>query len=426
MEVTEDGFGAFVGIDWAEAFHAFSVKGVEEAEAQLGEIPHEPEALEIWVNELRKRFPKGKIGVCLEQAKGPLMFHLMEYDCFVLYPVNPKSLKCFRESFVSSGAKDDPGDADYMRRMIEQHRDCMRAWEPDDPQTRMIAILTEDRRKMVSERAGLANRLTAALKAYFPQALEWMGDRIYGPLACDFVSTWERLDEIKRARKKTIRKFYQKHRCRDEELLQRRIEEIRAAVPLTMDEAIISTSVLKVRSIVRQLRVVNQAIREYDEQLEALFAEHPDADIFDSFPGAGEALAPRLLAAWGSDRDRHPDARSMQMYSGIAPVTKKSGKKGQQTPTIHRRYRCPKFLLQTFHEYARCSLQKSVWAKAYYTMMRDRGKRHHAALRALAFKWIRIMFRCWQDRCPYDEIKYLTALQRTHAPLLQYIAQAQA
>ena len=139
-----------------------------------------------------------------------------------------------------------------------------------------------------------------------------------------------------------------------------------------------------------------------------------------SLPGAGAALAPRLLAALGSQRDRYASAEEVQKYSGIAPVTERSGKK----KWVHFRWACPKFLRQSFHEWAEHSIAQSLWARAYYQQLRDRGKEHHAAVRALAFKWIRSVFRCWQDRAAYDENRYLAALAKRGSPLASVFAVA--
>jgi transposase len=140
---------------------------------------------------------------------------------------------------------------------------------------------------------------------------------------------------------------------------------------------------------------------------------HPDFFIFDSLPGAGAVMAPRLLAAFGSQRERYSSAGEVQTYTGIAPVMEKSGKK----KWVHFRWACPKFLRQSFHEWAGHSIAQSVWARSYYQQLRNRGKGHHAAVRALAFKWIRILFRCWKDRVAYDEDKYITALAQRGSPL---------
>jgi Transposase IS116/IS110/IS902 family len=163
-----------------------------------------------------------------------------------------------------------------------------------------------------------------------------------------------------------------------------------------------------------QLLSLIRAIQKFDSRIAHLFAQHADHDLFDSFPGAGDVCAPRLAAAFGTDRSRWDSAVEMQSHSGIAPVTERSGK----SLWIHHRLACPKFIKQTFHEFADQSVRFSKWARAYYDQMRARGKHHHAALRALAYKWIRILFRCWKDRSLYNEEKYLQALRQRGSSLL--------
>ena len=135
---------------------------------------------------------------------------------------------------------------------------------------------------------------------------------------------------------------------------------------------------------------------------------HPDFPIMDSFPGAGPALAPRLIAALGTDRSRFQSAQELQCYTGIAPVLEASG----QQRWVHSRWACPKFVRQTIHEWALHSMAKSDWAREYYQAQRGRGKSHHTAVRALGFKWLRVLYRCWQHRTPYQEQIYLQALAR--------------
>ncbi len=145
---------------------------------------------------------------------------------------------------------------------------------------------------------------------------------------------------------------------------------------------------------------------------------HPDGFIFSSLPGAGPVFAPRLLAAFGADRDRFATARELQQYTGIAPVTERSGK----STWVHWRYACSRFLRQSIVEWAGMSVRYSYWADAYYRYQRQKGKSHQAAVRALAFKWLRILFCCWKERRPYDEAKYLFSLRERHSPLLKYMA----
>jgi len=167
-----------------------------------------------------------------------------------------------------------------------------------------------------------------------------------------------------------------------------------------------------VKILVRLIATLRQGIAELEGQIEELFAQHPDAVVWESFPAAGPVLAPRLLTAFGTQRERYASAGEMQCYSGIAPVLERSGQK-QWT---HFRWACPRFLRQTFHEWAGHSISSSVWAREYYEQQRAKGKSHHAAVRALAFKWTRIAFRCWQNRTPYDEARYLQVLRRRRAP----------
>ena len=157
----------------------------------------------------------------------------------------------------------------------------------------------------------------------------------------------------------------------------------------------------------------------FDHQIAGLCPQLPDYDLFRRLPGAGPALAPRLLVAFGERRERFPNAAALQKYAGVAPVTERSGNKSW----VHWRYGCSKFLRQTFVEWAAQTIPRSFWAKAYYDSCRARGTRHQAALRALAFKWIRILYRCWVTRTPYDESRYLMALRKRSAPLLKHAAQ---
>jgi len=196
-----------------------------------------------------------------------------------------------------------------------------------------------------------------------------------------------------------------------------RLAVIRAAQPLVTDAAVLKAGQLAVEHLVSALEHLNRTIDDYDHQIAKLVAQHPDAPLFRSLPGAGDALTPRLVAAFGTDRQRFESAQQVQEISGIAPITVRSGK----TKAVRRRAFCPKFLRQTFHEFAAHSIFASSWAQAYYRMLRARGQRHHAAIRSLAFKWIRILFRCWKDRRPYDEARYLQRLRQKNAPLLAFL-----
>jgi transposase len=282
---------------------------------------------------------------------------------------------------------------------------------------RTLQGLVEERRKLVDRRTALANSLLAHLKHYFPQALALFGGALATSLACRFLQKWPSLARLQRASDQTLRQFFYAHNCRSESRLQQRLDLIRAAQPLTTDQAVLEVHQRGALSDVAQLSSLLNPIRDLERRIEQLMKQLPEAPLFEALPGAGPALAPRLAAAFGSDRARWQSAQEIQAFTGIAPVTIRSGKSSH----VSWRWACPKFLRQTFHEFARCSLRQCAWAKAFYDMKRDQKHSRHAALRALAYKWIRILFRCWQANTPYDDARYIAALHHRNAPLLKYL-----
>jgi len=413
-------FAALVGIDWADRKHDVYLLGLDAGQREHLVLAHTPEAIDAWACQLRERFGARPIAVCLEQTKGALVYALLKYDFLVLFPLNPARLKSYRRAVTSSGAKDDPTDAQFLLEYLECHRAHLVAWRPDDARTRQLGLAGEERRKAVDLRTQLGNRLRTCLKHYFPQALDLVGEDVHTRMACDFLLRWPTLAAAQRATPQALRKFYHAHNSRHEGLITRRLEALRVARPLTTDPALVQSYRLTATLLARQLRELARAIDAYDKELARLMAEHPDAALFESLPGAGGTLAPRLLVAFGSDRQRFAGPGEVQTYSGIAPVTRRSGR----TASVHRRTACPRFLRQTFHEFAGHSVPRSAWAGAYYRLQRARGRGHHAAVRSLAFKWIRVIYRCWKERTPYDEATYLASLRRKGAPLLAYLPPA--
>ena len=239
----------------------------------------------------------------------------------------------------------------------------------------------------------LANRITSLLKQYFPQALDWIGD-VASIQACDFLECWPTLAAVQRIHGTKLQAFYRRHNCRKASVISERLQQIALARPLTTDSAIIEPYSLVVEASAVQLRNIIRAIQKL---------------------GAGAVCGPRLLTVFGTDRARWASPVDLLCHSGIAPVTERSG----NSCWVHRRLACPKFVKQTFHEFADQSIRYSKWARAYYDLLRGRGKSHHASLRALAYKWIRIIFRCWKDRKPYNEEIYIRSLRRRGSPVAE-------
>src|SRR5919197_625262 len=240
------------------------------------------------------------------------------------------------------------------------------------------------------------------------------------PIFCDFLTRWPTLKAVQLARRSTLESFFRDHHVRSPEVIARRLQAIRAALPLTTDEGVIAPNVLLVQALVAQLRVTLQAIADFATAIAQRAQSHPDFPLFQTLPGAGPVFASRLLVAFGEQRERYPSATALQKYAGIAPVTERSGKQAW----VHWRLQCPKFLRQSFLEWAAESIRHSFWAQVYYQQQREKGKTHQAAVRALAFKWIRILYRCWQERTPYEESTYLQALTRRGSSLIHNLAKA--
>jgi transposase len=405
MSNATDSPAAFVGIDWADAKHDIYLRAADGSAATHEIIGATAEDLQDWILRVRARFAgAGKICVCLEQSKGALIYQLREHDCFVLYPINPKTLSSFRDAFRPSGAKGDESDADLLCELVERHRERLRPWHPETVATRALAAFAEKRRKAVQMAARLVQQLRSELKTYYPAVLELL--ELHSVLACDFLQRWPTQAALQRAKTDTVRRFFYARHCRRVDALNESLARLPQAVAVTTDAAIIEPAALQVQLLAAQLRVVLLALPEFDREIAQRLKVHPDAELFGSFPGAGPQLTPRLIAAFGSDREHLESAEQMSVLSGIAPVRKASGK----SCVIQKRWACAKFLRQTFHEFAGCSLPFCAWAKTFYDEQRRRNKRHHTAVRALAFKWIRILFACWKHRTPYDDALYNQAL----------------
>jgi transposase len=403
----EPEYVALVAIDWADKKHVWSLEVTATNRRECGSIAHTPEAVEAWVTSLHSRFGERPIGIAVEQSRGALLYMLTKYAQLHLYPIHPRTAAQFRAALFPSGAKDDPQDADLLLDLLIHHRSRLHRLEPDTEQTRTLQMLVEERRRMVNEKTRQSNRLTDKLKLYFPQVLNWFND-VDSELVGAFLERWPTLDALQRARPSTLHEFFRQHNCRSEQRIQERVEQSRKAIPATHDQAVIRSAVATVSVLVRLIQTLRDGIAALDEEIRQLAITHPDFSIFDSLPGAGKVMVPRLIAAMGSCRERFSSAQEIQSYVGIAPVLQRSGK----TQCTHFRWACPKFLRQTFHEWAGHSIAWSSWAKTHYQRLRARGKAHHAAVRALAFKWIRILFRCWKDRKPYDAALYENTLRR--------------
>ena len=405
-------FAALIGLDWGDQSHALAIAAAGQA-TQCLTLEHSAESLHQWLNQLEEQYAGRPVAVAIEASKGAVVYALLERPWIVIYPIHPATSTRHRTMFRPSGAADDTPDALVLLSLLQHHLERLRPLQPDSEATRTLARLTEARRKAVDRRTLLANQLKSTLKDYFPQALELVGEDLSAPMALDFLDKWPRLTDAKAAKNLTLKNFYHRHNVRRPERVQARLDLIRSARLLTRDTAVIEVNVRVVRLLVAELRVLADHIAEFEDAIALAFSEHPERSFFSELPGAGPALAPRLLAAFGTQRDLFPDATSMQRYFGVAPVTEKSGTRAW----VHWRWNAPSFLRQTLVEWAGLTVMFCPWAKAYYERQRAKRTGHQAILRALAFKWLRILWRCWQHREPYNGEKYLRQLDKRRSPI---------
>ena len=291
MKPLADGeFVAYIGIDWAHAKHDVCLLAADGTGPEHSVLKHSPEAIDGWVSELRQRFGQQPMAIAVELDKEPLVYALQKYDGFVLFPVNPNMLAKYREAFTPSKAKDDPTDAALALELLVHHREALTPLYPQSPPMRALIQLVSDRRRLVHDRVRITNRLTNALKNYFPQVLEWFKGKDT-VVFCDFLTRWTTIKQAKRARKATLQRFF--------------------------------------------LRAVLEAVEAFDQAIAKTTPDISDYALFQNLPGAGPVMAPRLLVAFGEDRSRYQHADELQMYSGVAPVTERSGQKSWG----HWRYR---------------------------------------------------------------------------------------
>jgi transposase len=404
---------AWIGLDWGDKKHSFALQE-RGGSPEAGTLEHSAENLHRWLKELEQRFGGRPVWLGIETSRGATIAALLQYPWLQIYPINPVTSARYRGAFTPSGAKDDQPDAQICLELVRDHSAKLRPLQPQDPQTLKLTGLVEVRRDMVDRRTTLLNQLTSLLKSYYPQALALL-ENLNTPMAVAFLKRWPDLIRLKAARLATIKSFFYQHNLRSKELVEKRLALITQSVALTTEEARVSVAILLLRQLVDQLAVFQKHVPQLEAEIKTTFANHEEAYLFRDLPGAGPQLAPRLCVAFGTDRSVYPEPASLQKYVGVAPVREKSG----QQLWVHWRWNAPLFLRQSFVEWAGQTVRYSKWAGLYYQNMIKKGKKHAVIIRALAFKWIRILWKCWTDKTPYDEARYLKQL--THRKSLHAV-----
>ena len=394
----------FAALDWAKDHHDVVVvnrSGVIAAEFRFAHTA------KGWAEFTEKMKPFAGAPLALETSSGPAVDQLLLRE-WKLYPVNPKAAERYRERKAPSGTKSDRHDVWSLADALRTDGHAWRPLLPQDDATATLRALCRDEIGLIEQRTALVNQLQAALHEYYPMALEAFDDWT-APYTWAFVKEFPTPAALARAKQRRWEKFLHTHRLWRSETAPRRLELFAQAEALPASAAVISAKSLLAASLVAVLQTLQRQLDEYRRRINAAFAEHPDHDIFGSLPGAGEKLAPRLLSGLGAVRAVYPDADSLSCQAGASPVAYQSGRVNQ----ARIRWACDGVLRHTVHLWADCSRHQSAWAAAYYGRKREEGHSHASALRCLGKRWLKILWRLWQDRQTYDEARHQKN-QRAH------------
>lgn len=398
----------FCGIDWANDHH--DALSIDEDGHQLGAIrvAHSPEGLSQLDSYLERiAGPGGKehLACIVETTQGLLIAHLLEQR-WAVYPVNPRTVERRR---APSGAKTDTIDAYLLAKTGRADFADLRRLNPDSEQIQELKTLTRDQDGLIQMQTRLVNQLTACLKAYYPVALEIFG-KVQQPSTLNFLRAYPTLQAARAASVEEVAALLKQARYPGARQKAEQIARQLQQPALQANEVLTRTKSRLMLALVAQLEPLLKQIAEYDKEISRLFLKHADSELFQSLPGAGARLAPRLLAELGDDRSRYESAASLQALAGTSPVLFQSG----TYQKAHRRLGCIKPWRNALQQFAWQSTHQEAWAKEYYQRKRAEGKSHTVAVRALANVWARILYAVWQTKETYQSATF-EAARRTHA-----------
>jgi transposase len=389
----------YAGFDWGKDRHHLAV--VDRDGRLLLDLPFEDTGAgwDQVRNELQ-RFPR--LGVAIETRCGPAVERLLEAG-LVVYPLNPKAAERYRDRKAPSGGKSDRLDARSFADALRTDGHAWRTLLPQDPLTVELRLLCRDEIGLIEQRTVLVNQLQAALHEYYPTALRVFDDWT-SPSAWAFVLTFPSPQALVTAGKRKWEKFLHVHKLYRPQTAARRLDILAGAAEfVNPNPGVTRAKSFLAVALARQLRVLENQLNEYRQRIAELFRDHPDHDIFGSLPGAGEKLAPRLLAECGDNRAEFDSPQALQCYAGTAPVSFQSGKMHR----VRLRRACNHWFRATVHLWADLSRHSCAWAQAYYQQKKDQGMAHAAALRCLGNRWLKILWRMWQDGMSYNEALHM-------------------
>jgi transposase len=376
--------------------------------------------LEGWKGFADKLSAWPNLAIAIETSQGAAVDQLLQQECLV-YPVHPVAAQSYRERKAPSGTKTDHLDAWGLADALRGDGHGWKALQPMDPLTQQLRLLCRDEVSLIEQRTALVNQLQQALAEYCPIALQAFDDWTR-PFTWEFVLAFPTPQELVGAGKRRWEKFLHTHKLWRPETAEKRLRLFAQAGQFKASEPVVRAKSQLAVSLCKLLCTLEQQLKLYRKQIEALFREHPDHDLFGSLPGAKQVLAPRLLGAVGNDPDRYGSQEVLQCIAGTAPVSYQSG----QINKVRVRWLCDKFMRHTVHLWANCFRKASVWGQTYYRKKRREGMSHAAALRCLGQRLLKILFRMLQTKMPYDAELHARSQQKHGSWVLKLVNQSPA
>lgn len=389
----------YAGFDWAVDHHDVVILDAGGRRLTQFRFPHSAEGWQQFRQQIQ---PYPALAVAIETRSGAAVEELLQSACTV-FPVQPKAAARYRERQSPSGAKDDPRDAWALADALRLDGQDWRALAPEDPLIQELRLLCRDEVALIEQRSALINQLRAALREYYDVALHAFEDWTL-PAAWALVVQFPTPAALAQAGQRAWEKFLHTHKLWRPQTASQRLERFAHAAEWPRPTAVTQAKSRLAVSLAKLLQTLQRQLEEYSAAIEAVFAKHPDHELFGSLPGAGPKLAPRLLSELGADRQRWDSPQALQCVAGTAPVSFQSG----QIHRVQIRRACNVHLRQAVHLWANASRAACGWAQAYYEAHRQKGQSHACALRCLGQRWLDILWKMWRDHTRYDGDLHLT------------------
>jgi len=384
----------FVGIDWASAEHAVCVvDSVGKVQARFN-VTHTAAGMDALHRQLVQFGPE--LTVAIERPSGLLIDTLVEAG-FAVVPIHPNALKASRPRYSAAQGKSDPGDAFILADLLRTDGHRFRPLRPLSDETRALRALVRTRDDLVHQRVALANQLRALLESFWPGAAAIFAE-VDSPIALAFLDRYPTPQSAERLGDKRLAHFLAQHGYCGRRSPALLLERLRSAPTGLCGEAEAEAKGELVRALVRVLDPLLAQLVKLSSAVEHAVAAHPDGPVVTSLPRAGRINAAQILAELGDDRLRFSSDDQLAAEAGVAPVTHASGKHR----SVSFRFACNKRLRQALTCFADNSRHASPWAADVYRRARARGCDHPHAVRILARAWLRVLWRCWQERQPYS------------------------